>query len=185
MGEDEEPDQAAIEKKSKKGVKTNQISEQCIFYSAKEGDEVGRHLQQLQRVHIPVPQKHHHCYFDAILCQVDSPLLYTAYHLRLQTCMYMIQNYQECLEILQFRLVGFNTCMYKFIERFIDFNEWGEEALTPIISKMWNTPISILNIFHTASPYNNYGSDTVSDDIVLIYNGENHYSGTGNFFRSF
>lgn len=180
MGEEEEEsDPETPEPPTKKKIVHNQMSRDCLLYSRNEGKRVATQLKKLNRVHIPVSQAMHHCYFEAILCQLNSPTLYTSYHMRLQMCMYIIENYQECLKILQFRLVGFNTCLYLFIKKFIDFNEWGEESLTPIICNMWGISISVLNIFHR-DPYNNYGGKTVSKDVVIIYNGSSHYTGTGN-----
>ena len=178
MGEEEEESDVDEPEQPKKRVQHNQVSRDCILYSKKEGNRVSSHLKKLNRVHIPVSKTTHPCYFDAILCQVNTPPLYTSYHMRLQMCMYMIEHYQDCIDILQYRLVGYNTSLYLFIKKFIDFYEWGEETLTPIICKMWGISISVLNIFNT-DPFNNYNCDTVSKDVIIIYNGSSHYTGTG------
>ena len=161
-------------------VRHNAVSRDCVLYSKAEGLLIAQHLKHLNRVYIPINGDYHHCYFEAILCQVESPVVYTSYHLRLQTCMYMIENYPESLELLQWRLVGYNTSFYLFVKKLLNFYEWGEEYLTPIICKMWQVPITIIDL-SDKDIYKNFGSDTVSEHIVLIYNGSTHYTGTGNY----
>ena len=127
-----------------------------------------------------------HCFFEAILCNVQPPTdilnSYTANHLRLQMCMYMIENPELCLNLLEVRLAGWDTSLYHFISKFLRFNEWGEHSLLLVIASMWNTTITVLDVtrndFYETYAGDNEKHDHISDDIVIIYNGNSHYTGT-------
>ena len=138
-GEDQD-EEAAPEK--------NEMAVACNLIDNDEAIRMKELLKVEDRRYVPVSQEYHHCLFEAILCNMYPPVapdLYTAYHLRLQTCMFMVKNHKVCTHLLKHRLQSCDTSLYHFILKFLNFKEWGEENLIPVICKMWKISISVLD----------------------------------------
>lgn len=161
----------------------NIMSLECNLINRDEAIQVQEQLNTLDRCHVPVSQTLYHCLFEAVLCNLQPPFYpqqYTGFDLRLQLCMYMIKNHEMCTNILKLRLIAYDTSLYWFILKFMDFQEWGEEILLHIICKMWKITIAVLDPTHE-NFFRHYGleDDMTYENFVIIYNGANHYTGTG------
>lgn len=175
-----EPDERRVKRPK---VKHDRVSRECLLYSRAEGVAVTSHLIYNGLAHIAINPKYNHCFFEAVLCLFPPPIsvngiVYTAYHLRLQLCKYMIDNYKECTDILRDRLVAYETSLGHFINRFAAFDEWGEEILLKVICHMWKVQVTVLDVTDFQL-MRHYGTDTLTNN-VIVYNGNSHYSGTGN-----
>ena len=95
--------------------------------------------------------------------------------------MFMIENWKYALDSLKLRLQIGKTSFYHYILKHLNFYEWGEEHLLPIICKMWHLKICVVDpLYH--DKIRDYGitfGNRPSHSLFIIYNTINHFSGTG------
>ena len=165
-------------------IKHNTISRECILFSEDEGLAVGRLLKKKNLVHIYTDPQFGDCFYEAILTSLSTPTvpeIYTATHLKWQICMFMINNYEHTTKQLKLRLQAFSTSLAQYIEKFMALDEWGEDWLLYIVHSMWKKKITIIDVT-SEQTLKHYGKHKTlkAADIVLIYNGNDHFTGTGN-----
>lgn len=183
------------EKPQNKGKKRrhNQISRECILWDYKQGNLVGKYLKDFNRVHVFTDPIHKDCFYESILMSLNPPTfpeVYTGRHLQLQMCMYMVENHTEVAQLLKFHLQSQDISLLEFIHTHFDPKEWGEDCLLLVINKMWNLNITLVNVAQLPlDPIINYSSvedwDWHYSDIYIIYNGNDHFTGTGAPFLFF
>lgn len=182
-------DLPTISKKKKKNTsKMSQMERECILFNAVEAKLLTTYLSQVDKIYIPTDPSHGDCLFASVLTGLKTPTdakqgMYTPYHLRLQVCMHMITNYEKMLNIepLVLFLIAEGTSLYHCILKSMEANFWADATLLHVIHDMWGVNLSMLNVWQKGDISYNYGTHTSlsGSDIVLIYNGHNHFTGTG------
>ena len=170
-------------------VKHNAMSKECLLYSAKEATAVKKYLDQKNLTYIPTDPSIGDCFYESILtgfgtfCE-EKGKLYTGSDLRLQLCHFMLKFPEMCRDLLIDRLISFNTSLYHYVRRLMKPKEWGEAWLLHILYAMWNLNSTVIDVTMSGHLIH-YGSKDHASletaDIVIIYNGDDHYSGTGIF----
>ena len=163
------------------------MMQDLILADPLEMNTVNQCLRQCNRGYIAVSSQWGDCLFEAILCSLATPVkkkyMYTAYHLRQQACMYMILNYEKMLhfEPIRLTLIGQSTSLYQFIKKHIEPDFWGDSSMLHVIQDMWNINLSLINTWQRHDPITHYGKHTHINQskVVIIYNGHNHFTGTG------
>lgn len=111
-----------------------------------------------------------------------EPKIYTARHLQLQICMYMIEHHAEVTKRLKENLQADGTSLAHFIFKHSKNGMWGEECMLWVVHDMWNINISVINVtlahHQPLTHYSKY-QDFLCSDIYIIFNGTGHYTGTG------
>ena len=168
------------------------MSRDCVFTNKQEANVIKKQLKKLNRAYIPVNGDLHHCFYEAILCNLDTPQFpkcYNSLNLRNQICMFIIENFQFYMTNMKIRLQAGRTSLYHFILKHMDFFEWGEEALLPIICKMWHVTIAVFDpLCKDRNKSRIYGitfGSPASHSLAIIYNTINHFTGTGYYFILF
>ena len=170
--------------------KHNTMSLDCILWSEKEAHAVKKYLDKIHKSYIRT-EPDGDCFYEAILISLTPPFdpqtgwAYTANDLRLQICSYMLNHPKKCSELLYLRLQAFGTSLYHFILKMMDKDEWGETCLLHIVHEMWELNCTVIDV-HQNPPLLHYGGpehhSLRSADIVIVYNGCNHFTGTGKVF---
>ena len=183
---DDSDDDSDLDRTSpQNNIEHNQMSLDCILWSKTEADAVQEYLDDIDMEYVKTDPEGD-CFYDSILASLNTPInthtgvKYSGNDLRLQICFYMLSNPKICSKILHDRLEGFGTSLYHFTVKMMREREWGEACLLKIIYNMWGTNCTILDVTHNEQMFH-FGSKKHKSlrtaDIVLIYNGSNHYSG--------
>lgn len=166
----------------------NQMSLDCILWSKKEAIAVKEYLDKRNLSYVKIKPEGD-CFYDSILAPLNPPIIneetgerYKGNDLRLQICHHMLKNPKKCSHILKSRLEPYETSLYHFAMKMMEEHEWGEDTLLPIVYDMWGLNCTVIDVHRNEHLYH-YGSkkhhSLKTADIVLIYNGSDHYSGTG------
>lgn len=162
------------------------MMEDLILGDPLEMKIVKKCLNQCKREYIAVNPEYGDCLFEAILCSIPTPtidgVMYNAYYLRQQICMYMIQNYKRMLQFnpITMTLIGESTSLYHFIKKHSEPNFWGDSSILHVVQDMWGINISMINTWQGHDPITHYGNSSHirQSHVVIIYNGHNHFTGT-------
>ncbi len=142
-----------------------------------------RILKRLNREHYETPSDEGDCLYESVLCGITSPTgpkMYHVEHLKHQIFMYMIENPAKCTEILKPRLQSSHTCLSNYILKFVSAEAWGEEYLLLILHAMWGLTTTVVDVTvkDVERDFGHSGGGGEAD-VVIIYNGINHYTATG------
>lgn len=175
-------------RKKKKPTKLSNMIRHCILYNSIEANLILKCLKPLQKTYIRTPSSLGDCLFEAVLTSLATPVdpqqgVYTAFHLRLQVCMHMINNYERMLtlEPVKLFLQAECTSLYHCVQKSMEEDFWADHTLLHVIHDMWKVNLSMINVWQRNTLSYHYGThtDILQSDIVIIYNGHNHFTGTG------
>ena len=130
-------------------------------------------LKKLHRSYVPI-KKDGDCMFRAILSCINVPNGVTISGFRKQIACYIMRN----INFFRNRLsLGNSENLESFIRNLADGRSSGDRNILQAVVVMWNVTISVLNPFSEEDRvWHNETLDKV--DIVLLWNGFNHYNGS-------
>ena len=118
---------------------------------------------------------------------------YTALDLKSQMLEYILENYytnKKLRKILNSHMTGtllLVGSLCTWVEKMNRTMTWGDLELIKVISLMLNFKISILDYAGGTAKIKswNFGkhNSIKNADVVLLYNGSTHFTGTGNFYH--
>lgn len=189
-GKPEDPSPCHPTKMNKKFYqrKHNSVSKDCLLWNYKDGETVQDYLNEIGHKHVYTDTSKGDCFYGSILKGITCPENYTPQHLQLQICMYMIDNPRITNQLLKQRFQADTTCLYEYILKYSQAGEWGEDCMLKIVHRMWDINITLITVHLPNEPLIHYShsSSFLDSDVVIIYNGTGHYTGTGNpFFFNF
>lgn len=150
---------------------------------------MGTYLTKFNRKHVHTDPKYGDCLYESVLMPLNPPTepeIYTGRHLQLQMCMYMVENYSKVSEMLKFKLQADDISLVEYIHKHSVPEEWGEECMLMVIHAMWNINITLLNAAQLPKdPLTHYSTvqDWKQSHIFIIFNGNDHFTGTGSPFH--
>jgi hypothetical protein len=119
------------------------------------------------------------CLFDSILYSVPHPDLYTAYHLRLQVVMFLVNSAAEMFPHLESTLLIKGISYYTMCKRLLLPGEWGGLETLLFLKHSWNLAVVVISPGHDLQV--NHRCCVQKSPLVLAYNGSSHYMPIGNF----
>ena len=170
-------------------AKYHNLVKDCLLYDKTEGKLMYKALSKYNLTWLECGMEYGDCFYQAVLANIATPTIdqqvYTAEDLKLQICMHMIRHPDMSNKVLKLRLQSEGTCLFYYIEKIMQPKQWGENWLLYIIHHMWGLKGSILSFGNDSVLESHYSihqphTSAKDADIVLIYNGHNHFSGTGN-----
>jgi len=122
--------------------------------------------------------------FNAVLYNLDHPDEYDAISLRHQAIYYMLKHHR----LIQKHPDYENTrdpkeTMNEYIKNTYNLKIYGDRLALVTIAMCWNITITIL---YCTGELDKLGhtKELEDTDVVIIYNKQNHYTGTGAYFLS-
>ena len=117
------------------------------------------------------------CMLDAVLSQVDVPSAYLTDNFRMQLSGHMAK-FPHYFSVFFGPLLAEKRESYSsYIHRIARGDIWGDVCLLQVVAQMWSLKITIIQPLKSSVPVWHKSTEADSD-IVIIYNGRDHYSGT-------
>lgn len=81
---------------------------------------------------------------------------------------------------------GLGPFSYKdYLRHLLNHAAWGDEMTVAVLAHLWRAKVTVVNA-RTLLETRYFHDDKLEDvDVVLVFNGYNHYLGTGQFVFSF
>jgi hypothetical protein len=67
-----------------------------------------------------------------------------------------------------------------YLSHMLESGSWGDQVFLSAISMMWNCRVSLVNAEGLYTLNYRHGLALGRSDVVIVYNGETHFMGTGN-----
>jgi hypothetical protein len=144
--------------------------------------------------------------FDSIVAQVAVPfdVNYSATDLRRQLVMWMathpgviMESQEEQIRALYGSgdLEGVHGrrssgaegigpfSLQSYLTYMLDETSWGDQVSLHALAMMWECRVSLINAQGLYALNFRHSRPVQDADFVIVYNGESHFMGTGNYFR--
>ena len=180
-------------------VKQNDASLDCLLGNATEGDYIKYLLQPTGNKYVTTDWTLDLCIFKAIVNSLFSTLSkdeymlknYTVLDFKNQMLIYILENYYSNSKLrnilnnhmAETLLLGGSLCTW--VQKINRTMTWGDLKLINVISLMLNLKISMLDYAGGTANIVRWhfgGQKSIKKvDVILIYSGSTHFTGTGNF----
>ena len=193
---DESPTMESAVDYSNKAEKQNEASLDCLLGNATEGRYINYLLKSTRKKYVTTDWSLNLCVYEAIVNSLYSTLVedefmlkkYTGVDLKNQMLIYILENYyedQKLRDVLfshmeETKLVGGSLCTW--VEKMSRSMTWADLDLINVISHMLNLHITVLDFGGgTSNIVQWHFGQKEEADVILLYNGSTHFTGTGNF----
>lgn len=123
------------------------------------------------RREIKQTEPNQHCFWKAVLQQLNIPKKYTPLVFRSHVIYYIVHNVHFFEPFLRPRLKEMQQTFESYIRNIMIGNIWGDEIILGAISRMFNIKITVLSPCYS-KPWNVFHKSGVPH-VVLIFNGAN------------
>ena len=146
-------------------------------------------------MYIQIPDKNHHCFYQAVLTSLHEYISdlegfhkYTAVHLKYQMLIHLIENLHNTKLMKQifdqawYKIICLHACPKAWILKFLHTKEWGDaKSMLGLIANISKLKITLINYLGCDAEFVAYGpyEGEGHADICIIYNGWSHYTATG------
>ena len=161
-----------------------------------EATDMNRHLKKRARkTYISTPMNGL-CLYQALLDSLYPYIkrhpnfpVYTAVHLKYQFFMHTIDNWRDVDYMYKayLEMYGPNVSVNEWIWHYLMSDEWSDMFMLDMIAAMWRIKITVFDARCGASDWaleeHKFGGmgnhQPLQAHAVLVYNGENHFTGSG------